>query len=1131
MNNKNDYDYQQISDYLDQIGRELSYLRNSYNENNKKKKKKTSLYRKFVDKFLPEGSKKKNILRLFICLISHPIRGCSLVFKIKHGNLHFGDHIDDILYLREGKIEFNEEEKPTVSIIIPVYNQIQYTYKCLKSILKNSKDVSYEIIIGDDVSSDGTKCISSYIKGIKVIRNNINLKFLKNCNNAAKYARGKYVLFLNNDTEVTIGWLSSLVNLIESDSSIGLVGSKLIYPNGMLQEAGGIIHNDGSGCNYGNSDNPDKAEYNYVRDVDYISGASIMLSRKLWTQLGGFDEYFTPAYCEDSDLAFQIRKLGYRVVYQPQSVVIHYEGVSNGIDVNNTSSLKHYQVVNLQKLRSKWAEELKTLPNSNQLREDFTYRDRISNKKVVLYVDHYVPEFDKDAGSRTTFQYIKMLVKKGYLVKFLTDNYLPNQPYTYILQQMGVEVLYGEDYRERIKNWIITNQNNIDIVYFNRPHITAKYIDFVKENTDIKIIYYGHDLHFLREMREYEVTGDEFHKEESEKWKKLELDIMRKSDVVYYPSYVEEEAINKIDKKINVKAITAYVFDNIDTKTKNDFASKNGIMFVGGFRHRPNVDGVLWFANNVYPLIRKKYNIPFYIVGSNPPKEVLKLGKIKGIIVKGFVSDDELKELYNNVRMVVAPLRYGAGIKGKIVESMYNGIPVVTTSVGAEGIKEADKIMKIADKEEDFANEVVKLYNDEKVLNELSLKSRKNVSTYFNLESAWNIIKNDFVPENECIIVLPDGYGSKGNEAIIKGTLNVYNDCQKIMLITPRNDLWTNRIGDFGKNLKEVFIPVSNFSTIDVRCKKLVILGTDLIDGSQSVDESINRLKLAEKMAEEGSEVYIHFSFKSDTKKDIIKYINNLPDSINFYLRDELSLENFNKITNKKGLYFPDMAYFTTPISTNRTDDIISFLETQKKNRKVVGINFSEESFRSLYNEVTEKNKRNYVRSVINSFDIETKNDYLFILLSFDVRHWNDNNCDDDYSTIASEILEEYGIKNYLIVNPSICADETLTILPYFDFVISGRIHLAISAFKSGIIPIIYTGVIKKDNVLMIDKCNGLSFNRIGTTEFVVSNINDLRDAILKLKNKDLSDLKDLLEENNKKDLTILKKFQKQIRK
>ena len=728
--------------------RELKELRNYIfllrNEIEKVKNKNIfSNIKNSISNHFSSNTKKMMILRLAINILFHPISAYSLIFKIKKCNMHYGDHIADIMYLKEGSLSFKKNDKPKVSIIIPVYNQYKFTYKCLKSILNNVKDVTYEIIIADDVSYDGTKVLSKYVSNINVIRNKQNLGFLKNCNNAAKTAKGEYIIFLNNDTLVTEKWLSSLVELIESDNSIGMVGSKLVYPDGRLQEAGGVIHNDGSACNYGKFDDPNKPEYNYVRDVDYMSGASILISKKLWDEIGGFDETFAPAYCEDSDLAFEVRKRGYRVLYQPKSVVIHFEGVSNGTDTLNTTLLKHYQIENQSKLYSKWKKELENHPSKYMNRDNFKYRDRIKGKKVILVVDHFVPEFDRDAGSRTTFEYLNMFIKQGFIVKFLGDNFNNKEPYTSILEQKGIEVLYGKKYHDEIFDWIDLNKDNIDFIYLNRPHIALNYIKYFKNNTNAKIIYYGHDLHFLREQREYELNHDETHKFESEKWKNIELDIMRNSDIAYYPSYIEKNVINEIDPKIKVKAINAYICDKIDENYKLKFKKRKGLIFVGGFRHRPNVDGITWFVENIYPIVKSKLNIPLYIVGSEPPREIMKL-EGNGITILANVSDEKLKELYDTVKIVIVPLRFGAGIKGKVIEAMSRGLPIVTTSVGAEGIKNSEKILNITDDVNDFANKIIELYDNNDKLEELSNAEIKYINDNFTIESAWNIIKDDF---------------------------------------------------------------------------------------------------------------------------------------------------------------------------------------------------------------------------------------------------------------------------------------------------------------------------------------------------------------------------------------------------
>ena len=652
----------------------------------------------------------------------------------ERGELDLFDGID-----RGELIKFKFEEKPMVSIAIPVFNQWEHTYACLLSILKNtSSTVSYEIIIADDVSTDETRNIKNLVKNVKVVRNKENLGFLRNCNNAAKSARGKYILFLNNDTRVQKGWLKSLIDTFGLDEKIGMVGSKLVYPDGKLQEAGGVIRKNGLGINFGGGMDSDLPEFNYLKEVDYVSGASMILTRKLWDEVEGFSLDYDFAYYEDVDLAFKIRDKGYKVVYQPKSVVVHFEGVSHG-DTEGRG-LKKYQLENRKRFYMKWVDTLKKESCKNDL-DLFWARDRSRDKKTILVIDHYVPRYDMDAGSRTMFQYLKLFVEMGFNVKFLGDDFCREEPYTSMLQQLGVEVLYGDFYKKNWRKWLKDHGDNIDFVYLNRACVSIKYIDFVKKCTDAKITYNAVDFSYLREQRQYEVSGDKQFLIAAENSKKLEFDMFKKSDVIITISEYEKDLLKEEMPKKKIHVIPTFIYDESRYGLTGGFFDRKDITFVGGFNHKPNVDGILWFVNEVFPGLREILpSIKLNVVGSNPPSEVLELNA-DDINVTGFVSDEELKKYYECSRLVIAPLRFGAGVKGKIIEAIFYGTPVVTTKVGAEGIKEGEDIVSVGENEDQFMENIVKIYNSEREWRRISSNETKYAKKFYNLEVAREVIE------------------------------------------------------------------------------------------------------------------------------------------------------------------------------------------------------------------------------------------------------------------------------------------------------------------------------------------------------------------------------------------------------
>jgi glycosyltransferase involved in cell wall biosynthesis len=512
-----------------------------------------------------------------------------------------------------------------------------------------------------------------------------------------------------------------------NDASIGIAGSKLIYPDGMIQEAGSITWKDGSGWNYGYGEIQNAPEYNYVREADYLSGAAMLIRKSIWDTLGGFDELYAPAYYDDVDMTFAVRDLGYRTVFQPKSVVVHFEGVSNGLKLN--SGQKQYQTVNAKKFYEKWKDVL-LRDQLEPYNDFFLARDRSFNKKTILFIDDFVPAFDKHAGARNTFLYIKLFCEQGFHVIFLPNSFESVSPYTDILQQMGVLVLYGSRYSQNIFGWFSENGKYIDYIYLNRPDVSTKYIDIIKTTTNAKIIYHGHDLHHVRLMSQFEIEGCETLRKYSEHMKDVERNICNTADTILTVSVKEKSLLQELAPNKPVVLIPIFYYNSFSPF--RSFSERHNILFVGGFLHPPNVDGVLWFINSVMP---KLPQIHLTIAGSNPPDSI-KILASENITVTGYISDEELTCLYSTSRIAIVPLRYGAGVKGKTIEAMGNMIPIVSTSYGIEGLPEIAAIVPACDDPDSFADRL-KLFLNDDALCEKAVENCKNwLERYYSKQRA-----------------------------------------------------------------------------------------------------------------------------------------------------------------------------------------------------------------------------------------------------------------------------------------------------------------------------------------------------------------------------------------------------------
>lgn len=600
----------------------------------------------------------------------------------------------------QNRIFLTSSIKPHVSIVVVATN-LDNIKLCLSAISEHSSDYKIEVVVVNNaINDDSTHDFLSKIQGIKLLEHDLTGKEIAaSLNKGASVAQGDYLIFVRDHALLQPNCVNELIGTLKSNSDCGTVGTKLLNIDGYFLDTGVKL-----GVNYVNQNKDNDAmspDNNYLRAVDY-STAVLSISRKSFFDVGGFSNQFASFF--EVDLCLRMLKAGYTNYYQPLACAVM---LSNSCLEDDMS------------VEKKLHQEILERP------------EKI--KKSVLYIDTLTPTPDKDSGSVDAFNHMRIFRQLGYGVTFIPAGDLSHAgKYTYALQRLGIKCVYEPYYRSAVE-YLSIHGGEYEMVVICRVNNAAYLMDWVRNYCPrARVIFNTVDLHYLRELRQAEIEQSTEKKVLAYQTRDVEISTIKKSDYTLVISHKEKELL---ESEVADENIICYpLIMEIPNRQEASFEERRDIIFVGGFRHKPNLDAVLYFISDIWPLIQKQNaEIKCFIIGSDPPPELVNIN-LDGVIVTGYVED--ISEYFNRCKLSIAPLRFGAGIKGKVGRSLGYGVPVVATTIAAEGSGLVDKQdILIADDPLSFAETVLSVYQDEKMWTRLSKNGLRFFDKNYSLDA------------------------------------------------------------------------------------------------------------------------------------------------------------------------------------------------------------------------------------------------------------------------------------------------------------------------------------------------------------------------------------------------------------
>jgi len=595
---------------------------------------------------------------------------------------------------------------PDVSVIVAT-SDVTQIYRTIAALLLAYNDSSFDVVISTDDDPGKIERLRRLISGALFMTSPTKLSRAELLNRGAEAARGQFIALLDARAEPGACWIDELRATLSLFDGAGIAGAKLVKPNGRLLDAGGVLWSSGHRQTVGANGNAEHPQVNYTRPVDFVSDRALMMPVEIWRAIGGLSEDLFGTSLEDVDLALKVRDAGYKVLYAPQAVVTIWPEAGSPRTAKSPAS--HF--------KRRWSQALQQRPpETAPLRTaiDFGVKER------VLFIDQQVPRADVDAGGYAAVQEMRLFQALGYKVTFLPLNLAYSEAYVTSLARMGVEVIYAP-FAASVEDVLKERGDEFQVVYITRYHVARAVVPFVRRhNPQAKIVFNNADLHFLRELRSALALNDGELLRRSQLTRDMELEVMRQTDLTVSYSEVEHAVImsHNLDQTRIAKA--PWVVTPVEAPLP--FGGRTDIGFLGSFGHRPNVDAMRFFVGEVLPLLRQSApDLHLLVFGSQITPEVRALAG-DHVIIKGHV--DDLADAFGTLKVFVAPLTAGAGVKGKVLHAMANGLPTVLSPAAAEGIGAHAGIHYLAAQTpQEWVTAITKLAADATLWNAISRQS------------------------------------------------------------------------------------------------------------------------------------------------------------------------------------------------------------------------------------------------------------------------------------------------------------------------------------------------------------------------------------------------------------------------